>query len=58
MPYTQRQHNFFEAVAHGAANYPHPGLSQSEAAKMAGEGVKDEPRHKKMAKLLMGKGSR
>ena len=53
MPYTQRAHNFFEAVAHGGANKPHPGLSKDQAAKMAGEGIKDKP--KKLAKALRGR---
>ena len=42
MPYTEKQHRVFQAIAHGWK--PNKGslasISQSEAKKMAGEGVK------------------
>lgn len=44
MPYTEKQHRVFQAIAHGWN--PKKGslasISQSEAKKMAGEGVKSE----------------
>lgn len=42
MPYTQRAHNYFEAVAHSMATKP-GGPSKAQAAKMASEGIKKGP---------------
>ena len=44
MPYTEKQHRFFQAVAHGMK--PRNGkLSQATARKLAGEGVKGIKEH-------------
>lgn len=53
MPYTESQHKLFEAAAHNAAIAKAHGMSQSQAAKMASEGIKDKPN--KLAKELIRK---
>lgn len=40
MPYTEKQHRLFQAAAHNPAIAKKHGISQAEAKKMAGEGVK------------------
>lgn len=40
MPYTEKQHRLFQAAAHNPAIAKKAGISQADAKKMAGEGVK------------------
>jgi hypothetical protein len=40
MPYTEKQHRFFQAIAHGFKPDRVKGPSREEAKKMAAEGVK------------------
>ena len=47
MPYTQKAHNYFEALAHGMKSKKKNGPSKDEAAKLASEGVKKQPDGKK-----------
>ena len=54
MPYTQKAHNYFEALAHGMKSRKKNAPSKDEAAKLASEGVKD---NKKNRKKLYGKDS-
>jgi hypothetical protein len=47
MPYTEKQNRLFRAAAHDPSIAKKHGLSQSEAKKMAAEGVKKKvPWHK------------
>lgn len=50
MPYTEKQHRLFQAAAHNPAIAKKHGMSQAEAKKMAGEGVKKTPWHKMLKK--------
>jgi hypothetical protein len=43
MPYTEKQHRLFQAIAHGWKPDRMKGPSREEAKKMAAEGVKGEP---------------
>jgi hypothetical protein len=54
MPWTLPQHRLFEAAAHNPAIARARGIPQSSAAKMAGEGIKPDPK-KLGAMLLKGK---
>lgn len=38
MPWTQKQHRYFEAIAHGSAAPP-KGMTRGDAMKMASEGI-------------------
>jgi len=40
MPYTAKQHALFEAAAHNKSVAKAHGMSQADAKRMAGEGVK------------------
>lgn len=42
MPYSPKAHRLFEAVAHDPALAKKKGISQAQARKMAGEGIKRE----------------
>ena len=53
MPYNLQQHKLFEAAAHSAEIAKRTGIPMETAAKMAHEGVKKEPKSKKLAKALM-----
>ena len=53
MPWTPKQHRLFEAAAHSPAVAKRTGIPQQQAAKMASEGVKHDP--KKLAAALRGK---
>ena len=53
MPYNLQQHKLFEAAAHSAEVAKRVGIPQETAAKMASEGVKKEPKAKRLAKALM-----
>lgn len=53
MPWTQKQHNLFQAAAHDAEFAQRMGIPQDKAKKMASEGVKEKP--KKLAAALMNK---
>lgn len=50
MPYTAKQHRLFEAAAHDPAVAKRVGINQSDARKMASEGIKRDP--KKLAHAL------
>lgn len=54
MPWTQKQHNYFEALAHGMKSKNKDAPSKDEAAKLASEGIKKD---KKNRKALYGKDS-
>lgn len=53
MPYTEKQHRVFQAIAHGW--HPSSGslskLSQGQAKKMAGEGVKAKAQKRALEKM-------
>jgi hypothetical protein len=51
VPWTQKQHNLFEAAAHNPAVAKRIGIPQGKAAQMASEGVKD-PKKKLAAALV------
>lgn len=53
MPYTEKQNKLFRAAEHNPEIAKKVGLSQEQAAKMAHEGIKHEP--KKVAKALREK---
>ena len=53
MPYTPAQNRLFWAAAHNEAIAKEHGLSMGKAEELAKEGVKKEPKRKKMAKALM-----
>ncbi len=53
MPYTPAQHRLFEAAAHNKTIAESKGITQAQAAKMAAEGVKHDP--KMLAKHLRKK---
>lgn len=53
MPWTPSQHRLFEAAAHNPAIAKANGISQNQAAKMAHEGIKPDPR--KLAEALRKK---
>ena len=53
MPYSEKQHRLFEAVAHNSSLAKQKGIPQATASKMAGEGIKHDP--KKLAKALQVK---
>jgi len=55
MPYTAKQHRLFEAAAHDPSIAKRKGLSQSDAARMAHEGVKKKRRAHMVARALRGK---
>ena len=56
MPYSASQNRLFWAAAKNEAIAKEHGLSMSKAKELAEEGVKKEPKRKKMAKaLMMGK---
>ncbi|UOF79785.1 hypothetical protein [Caudoviricetes sp.] len=40
MPYTEKQHRLFQAAAHDKSIAKKHGMTQAEAKRMAGEGVK------------------
>lgn len=51
MPYTEKQHKLFQAAAHDPKIAKKHGMTQAEAKKMAGEGVKKKiPWHKLLKK--------
>ena len=50
MPWNPAQHRLFEAAKHDPAVAKRVGIPQAQAAKMASEGIKDEP--KKLGKIL------
>ena len=54
MPWSQKQHNLFEGIAHGSIK-PQKGLSKDKAAELASEGVKGPSKGKKNLKTLYGK---
>ena len=53
MPWSAKQHRLFEAAAHSADVAKRVGIPMEQAQKMASEGIKKEPKAKKMAKALM-----
>ena len=53
MPYSPAQNRLFWAAAHNEAVAKEHGLSMGKAEELAKEGVKKEPKRKKMAKALM-----
>lgn len=53
MPWTQKQHNLFEAAAHNPAVAKRVGIPVDKAKQMASDGIKDKP--KKIAALLRKK---
>lgn len=53
MPYTLQQHKLFEAASHSADVAKRVGIPMEQAQKMASEGVKKEPKAKRLAKALM-----
>ena len=53
MPYSPAQNRLFWAAAHNEAIAKEHGLSMGKAEELAKEGVKKEPKRKKMAKALM-----
>jgi hypothetical protein len=53
MPYSPSQHRLFEAAAHNPAIAKARGIPQGQAAKMAGEGIKHDP--KKLGEALKRK---
>ena len=53
MPYNLQQHKLFEAAAHSAEVAKRVGIPMEQAQKMASEGVKKEPKAKRLAKALM-----
>ena len=57
MPWTPKQHALFQAAAHNPAIAKSSGIPAPQAAKMANEGVKPNPLHKRalaLAKVLKG----
>ena len=44
MPWSPAQHRLFEAAAHNPAVAKARGIPQAQAAKMAGEGIKADPK--------------
>lgn len=56
MPYTAAQNRLFYAAANNEAIAKEHGLTMNKAKELAEEGVKKEPKRKKLAKtLMMGK---
>lgn len=53
MPWSLAQHKLFEAAAHSADVAKRVGIPMEQAQKMASEGVKKEPKAKRLAKALM-----
>jgi hypothetical protein len=53
IPYSPAQHRLFEAAAHNPKIAQQRGIPQQQAAKMASEGIKHDP--KKLAQALKGK---
>ena len=53
MPYTPAQNRLFWAAANNEAIAKEHGLSMGKAKELAQEGVKKEPKSKKLAKALM-----
>jgi hypothetical protein len=53
MPWNPAQHRLFEAAAHNPAIAKEKGIPQAQAKKMAGEGIKHDP--KKLAQALKSK---
>ena len=53
MPWSAKQHRLFEAAAHSQDVAKRVGIPMEQAQKMASEGVKKEPKSKKLAKALM-----
>jgi len=53
MPWTQKQHNLFQAAAHDPSIAKRVSIPQDKAKQMASEGVKKDP--KKLAMALMSK---
>lgn len=53
MPWTPAQHRLFEDAAHNSKIAQQRGIPQQQAAKMAAEGVKHDP--KKLAAAIMGR---
>lgn len=53
MPWSPSQHRLFEAAAHDPEIAKRNGIPQQNAAQMASEGVKTDP--KRLAKILKGK---
>ena len=53
MPYTPSQNRLFWAAAKNEAIAKEHGLSMGKAKQLAEEGVKKEPKSKKLAKALM-----
>ena len=52
MPWTGKQHRLFEAAAHSPSVAKRVGIPQAQAAKMASEGVKKNPKGEAMAAKL------
>lgn len=55
MPWSQKQHNYFEALAHGMKSKNKNAPSKEEAERLAAEGIKDKSKDKKNRKTLYGK---
>ncbi len=53
MPYSQAQNRLFWAASKNEAIAKEHGLSMGKAKELAEEGVKKEPKSKKLAKALM-----
>ena len=53
MPWNEAQHRLFEAAAHDPKVAKRVGIPMEQAQKMASEGVKKEPKAKRLAKALM-----
>lgn len=53
MPWNEAQHRLFEAAAHDPKVSKRVGIPMEQAQKMASEGVKKEPKAKRLAKALM-----
>lgn len=43
MPWSPKQHRLFELLAHGGTPHNGANISQTDAARMASEGVKEHP---------------
>lgn len=54
MPWSQKQHNYFEALAHGMKSKNKNAPSKAEAARLASEGVKKNSKDKKNRRVLYG----
>ena len=59
MPWSVKQHRLFEAAAHNLEVARRTGIKQTDATRMAHEGIKHEDKHRRrknmMARALRGK---